>query len=260
MILRRLSQSLKEQNWTAIVIEFILLVTGVFLGIQVSNWNADRVDASRAHDYLGRIGNDLAADIANYQDRIRFWSDVSNYGAKGLAYAETGDANGATQWDLLLAYFQASQVAEFYVTDATFEELKSAGELGLIKDTRFRDSLSQYYSLSINPVLTERPRYREHVRGVIPLEVQKYIWTDCYSTSAEGVQKLLPCQPPLDEKQTTGLVDAIRNDKTLMSELRYWMSSMHVAALYGNNQIESATTLREVIDVGRDGKTKEASR
>ena len=260
MLLRRLSQSLKEQNWTAIVIEFILLVTGVFLGIQVSNWNSERVDKSRAHDYLGRIGNDLGADIANYQDRLRFWSDVSNYGAKGMAYAETGDANGATQWDLLLAYFQASQVAEFYVTDSTFEELKSAGELGLIKDTRFRDSLSQYYSLSINPVLTERPRYREHVRGVIPLEVQKYIWTDCYSTSAEGVQKLLPCQSPLDEKQTTALVDAIRNDKTLMSELRYWMSSMHVAALYGNNQIKSASALRRLIDVGRDGKTKEASR
>ncbi len=34
MILRRLSQSLKEQNWMAICIEFVLLVVGVFLGIQ----------------------------------------------------------------------------------------------------------------------------------------------------------------------------------------------------------------------------------
>jgi len=43
MILRRLSQSLKTQNWTAIWIEFILLVSGVFLGIQVSNWNSERL-------------------------------------------------------------------------------------------------------------------------------------------------------------------------------------------------------------------------
>lgn len=260
MLLRRLSQSLKEQNWTAITIEFVLLVTGVFLGIQVSNWNTDRVDASRAHDYLGRIGNDLGADIANYQDRLDFWSNVSSYGAQGLAYAETGDAKGATQWDLLLAYFQSSQVAEFYVTEATFEELKSAGELGLIKDTPFRDSLSQYYSSSSNPLLTERPRYREHVRGVIPLEVQKYIWTDCYSTSTEGVQKMLPCKSPLDEKQAALIVDAIRNDKTLMAELRYWMSSMHVAALYGQSRIENATALRALMGVRRDGKTREISR
>ena len=39
MILRRLAQSLKEQNWTAITIEFVLLVLGVFLGIQAANWN-----------------------------------------------------------------------------------------------------------------------------------------------------------------------------------------------------------------------------
>lgn len=248
MILRRLSKSLKEQNWTAIVIEFILLVSGVFLGIQVANWNAERVDASRATAYLERIRDDINADLSNYQDRIGFWSDVSAYGAKGLAYAETGEAKGATQWDLLLAYFQSSQVAEFYTTDATFEELKSAGELGLIKDTRFRYELSQYYSLGFNPLLTERPRYRENVRGIIPLEVQTYIWTACYSTSTLSVQKMLPCKSPLDEKAAAVIVDTIRNDKALMQELRYWMSGMHVAALFANARIERATAVRASID------------
>ncbi len=42
MILRRFAEALKQQNWTAIAIEFVLLVLGVFLGIQVSNWNAER--------------------------------------------------------------------------------------------------------------------------------------------------------------------------------------------------------------------------
>ena len=44
MILRRLAENLKQQHWTAIWIEFVLLVVGVFLGIQVSNWNAERED------------------------------------------------------------------------------------------------------------------------------------------------------------------------------------------------------------------------
>ena len=258
MILRRLSQSLKEQNWTAIVIEFILLVAGVFLGIQVANWNAERVDASRGQAYLERINADLGADLANYHDRLRFWGGVSVYGAKGLAYAETGDANGATQWNLLLAYFQSSQVAEFYTTDSTFEELKSAGELGLIKDTRFRDSLAQYYSLGFNPLLTERPPYRQHVRGVIPLEIQTYIWSDCYSTDSKGGQKMLPCKAPFNEKQITVIVDAIRNDKTLMTELRYWMSSMHVAALFAKGRMEGAMALRASIDARHGGTPKEA--
>ena len=42
MILRRFAEALKQQNWTAIAIEFVLLGLGVLLGIQVSNWNAER--------------------------------------------------------------------------------------------------------------------------------------------------------------------------------------------------------------------------
>ena len=59
MILRRLSQSLNEQNWVAIWIEFMLLVVGVFLGIQAANWNQEREARSKAaiftvrlHEYL----------------------------------------------------------------------------------------------------------------------------------------------------------------------------------------------------------------
>ena len=89
-------------------------------------------------------------------------------------------------------------MAEFYTTDATFEELKSAGELGLIKDTKFRNALAQYYSFGSNPALTERPHYREHVRGVIPLAVQDYIWTNCYSSHQASIQKMLPCKSPLE--------------------------------------------------------------
>ena len=257
MILRRVIQHVRKQEWTAIWIDLVIVVVGVFIGIQVANWNAARVDASRAQAYLERIGDDLGADLVNYQDRLRFWGDVSAYGAKGLAYAETGEAKGATQWDLLLAYFQSSQVAEFYTTDSTFEELKSAGELGLIKDTRFRDSLAQYYSLGFNPLLTERPRYREHVRGLIPLEVQIYIWTECYSTDAGGAQKMLPCKAPFDEKTVAVIVDAIRNDKTIMTGLRYWMSSMHVAALFAKGRMEGATALRASIDADPSGTPAE---
>lgn len=39
MILRRITRSLAEQNWTAIILEFVLLVAGVYFGIEVSNWS-----------------------------------------------------------------------------------------------------------------------------------------------------------------------------------------------------------------------------
>lgn len=67
MILRRLSQSLKEQNWTAIWIEFVLLVAGVFLGIQVSNWNAARVDRMEYEAALKRLSAEIDTNISTLE-------------------------------------------------------------------------------------------------------------------------------------------------------------------------------------------------
>lgn len=259
MLLRRVIHHFKNQEWTAIGIDFVIVVIGVFVGIQVSNWNSERADEARAHAYLARIGADIDADLSTYQDRLGFWKGVSAYGATGLTYAETGNAKDATQWDLLLAYFQSSQVAEFYTTDATFEELKSAGELGLIKDTHFRNALAQYYSSDANPALSERPRYREHIRGIIPLDIQNYIWSNCYSSDKASIQKMLPCKSPLDEKQAAAIVDEIRNDKALMAELRYWMSTMRIAVIIAMGRIESATQLRSSLNTMTDDSPKEGS-
>ncbi|XUU61248.1 hypothetical protein ACRAQ6_02960 [Erythrobacter sp. HA6-11] len=44
MILRRITQHVRDQNWAAIAIDFVIVVTGVFLGIQIGNWNAGRLE------------------------------------------------------------------------------------------------------------------------------------------------------------------------------------------------------------------------
>ena len=65
MILRRLTQHVRDQNWTAIAIDFVIVVVGVFIGIQVSNWNA----AQSARQDYGRALERYAAEIdANLGD------------------------------------------------------------------------------------------------------------------------------------------------------------------------------------------------
>jgi len=248
MLLRRAIEHVKRQEWTAIAIDFVIVVVGVFIGIQVANWNEARVDDARATNYLERIQNDLEADLSNYRDRIRFWAAVSEYGRDGLAYADTGRAGGKTQWDILLAYFQASQVAEFVTTGTTYEELKSAGELGLITDIELRNALGTYYTNAGNPALSERPAYREKVRGIIPLDVQMYIWTNCYTTNEQAKQELRDCAAPIGDERAAGIVNAIRSDKSLMSELRYWMSTMHVASLIGRDRTALAKQVKASVD------------
>lgn len=39
MLLRRITEHVKAQNWTAVALDFFIVVFGVFIGLQVSNWN-----------------------------------------------------------------------------------------------------------------------------------------------------------------------------------------------------------------------------
>jgi len=42
MLLRRITQHVRNQNWFAVFIDFFIVVVGVFIGIQVANWNEER--------------------------------------------------------------------------------------------------------------------------------------------------------------------------------------------------------------------------
>ena len=76
MILRRFSQALKDQNWTAIAIEFVLLVLGVFLGIQVANWNVERETRQKSAIFTERLKADLRGEDWTYQFLVAYNREV----------------------------------------------------------------------------------------------------------------------------------------------------------------------------------------
>ena len=55
MLLRRVIEHVKAQNWTAVVLDFVIVVMGVFIGIQVANWNAVRQERSLEQNYWQRL-------------------------------------------------------------------------------------------------------------------------------------------------------------------------------------------------------------
>ena len=63
MILRRIIDHVKTQNWTAVGIDFVIVVVGVFIGIQVSNWNDARADERAYQDAMKRLAEESAETL-----------------------------------------------------------------------------------------------------------------------------------------------------------------------------------------------------
>ena len=232
MILRGLARNLREQNWTAILVEFVLLVAGVFLGIQAANWNEQRAEDAKAQAYLARIRINLQADATSIHRREVFWTQVLDYGKQAIHYAETGEKVDGSAWKTVLAFYQASQLWQWVTSDSTYQEMRSGGELGLIRDQRLRDAMSQYYlenGSGTAYLFMLQPEYRRIVRGLTPQVVADHIWAKCWRQPNPGEQDLYDCAAPIPEAQAQAILDAYTKDPNLLPELRFWVANQTVA-------------------------------
>tara|TARA_R110002073_G_scaffold266444_3_gene429721 strand:- start:5156 stop:5899 length:744 start_codon:yes stop_codon:yes gene_type:complete len=72
MILSRIIHHLRSQNWTAVALEFLIVILGVVIGFQVTDWAARRADRASEATHLGYLVADLRADIAELDETMRF--------------------------------------------------------------------------------------------------------------------------------------------------------------------------------------------
>ena len=67
MLLRRISEQVKSQNWFAVCIDLLVVIFGVYAGLQVSAWNEEQQDRVEEIEYLERILADLDDNISTQQ-------------------------------------------------------------------------------------------------------------------------------------------------------------------------------------------------
>ncbi len=64
MILRRVIKHFRNQEWTAIFLDFLIVVVGVFVGLQVQNWNERRGDREEYNRALDRLDVEINTNLA----------------------------------------------------------------------------------------------------------------------------------------------------------------------------------------------------
>ena len=132
MILRRVIEHTRKQEWTAIFIDLVIVVVGVFIGIQVSNWNIERETNRRAAVFTERLKADLRVEAWGYDYLIEYNKDILANTERVLA-AMSGDAPMSDEQFVIAAY-RASQYSSNDRRRATYDELISTGTIGLIAD------------------------------------------------------------------------------------------------------------------------------
>jgi len=61
MILRRITQHVKDQNWFAVTLDFFIVVVGIWVALMVGQW----ADEHQQRTDLARAENDINNEIAS---------------------------------------------------------------------------------------------------------------------------------------------------------------------------------------------------
>jgi hypothetical protein len=145
MLLRRVMKHVRDQNWLAVGIDFLIVVTGVFIGIQVANWNAERMERFQEIEYVQRLAEDLRQDIRSYDAMLEIYTikqeTILALRDAPLANVMAGDLK-ETALRLEYSIYKAMPAQR----SATFDDLVGSGTLRLVRNSAFRAAMADYYA------------------------------------------------------------------------------------------------------------------
>ena len=179
MILRRIREHVSHHNWFAVAVDFVIVVLGVFVGIQASNWNQARADRQQAREYRAMLQSDLDANLENLAMRKRYYGWVRDEALATLAGLKRPSSNVDGQF--LIDAYQATQIQPWALKRNTYDEILSVGAMAKLGDPLLRDKIANYYVTSdvTGANISVVPPYRDIVRRIMPYAVQQAIRARC---------------------------------------------------------------------------------
>ena len=217
MVIRRIREHAADANWFAVGIDILIVVIGVFLGMQASNWNEARVERQQGESYRARLIEDLRANESDLGQRREYYLQVRRHALAALDVFEQPSKPTGEQF--LIDAFQATQIVPRTLSRFTYDEMIAAGGMDHLGDASLRTRVKNYYAgmATAETTLRSTPPYREHLRRVMPYTAQQRARTKCretLGTSPSGEQRnILPrsCRLDLDPASVAGAIAEVRS-------------------------------------------------
>jgi hypothetical protein len=253
MILRRLAQAIRVQNWFTVVIELFIVIVGVYLGLQAENWNQARIERQAAIDYHGRLVEELRSNQENLRDRRDYYLIIRDHGQAALDALRAGKPELEAQF--LIDAYRATYRWPLEIDRAVYDEVLRAGVLSMISDIDARSRLTNYYVIfeGVMVNLRDDPAYRNLVRAYLPVDVQRLIETDCPEVITTGVSGALlisfpECDPKWSDAVVDGALESLLAAPELTTTLNRRMSNMDNKLTLLQRNIERSSDLAEYLE------------
>ncbi|MEO6537405.1 MAG: hypothetical protein ABIT07_13165 [Ferruginibacter sp.] len=134
-----------KKKWGEYLLEFFMLFLAVFLGFVAENFREHQVEKDKEKVYMQNVLEDLKADTAIYNNYTENNKVVFKLIDTLIHLIKSPDRKQHVSKLAYTARMILPKYKPLYTTDRTYEQMKSSGDLRLVKNKQVANNISFYY-------------------------------------------------------------------------------------------------------------------
>ena len=144
MLLRSITKHVREQNWFAVGLDFFIVVVGILIAFQITNWSETRSERKLESEYMVLLARDIATIETELKQQIVQDDYIAANAKTALAKVNNRHA-GIDPLEIGQSLTSIFGRRTLTLDSPTFSEMKSAGRPTLIQDTALRNRMISYF-------------------------------------------------------------------------------------------------------------------
>jgi hypothetical protein len=220
MLLRRITEHVKAQNWTAVALDFFIVVVGILIAFRITELSEARQETKEERVALERLQLESQEAVRYFQGMVAEHAELNAKRTEAIAALTAGSLEGFDRDRVEDGVFTLGRYPAIAPNRSTYDEMRRQGF------PRSRDVvdavegyLAQNATLSVTNVL---PGYRSRVRQLIPFDAQDFYWEHCYVLNDGAETYVLDCPKGISDEAAAQAITRIADTPDIRLLLTEW--------------------------------------
>ena len=146
MILNRLSKAIRKQDWFTVVLEFVIVVFGIFVGLQANEWAQERQDRKHELAALERLFLESQNALQLLDQDLQGILQMNRLRRNAVQFVDSNAPVPENQLPLKIGINTLARFPALVPVSVTYDELKSSGQMQLIRSAALRDQVAEFHT------------------------------------------------------------------------------------------------------------------
>lgn len=146
MILNKLAKGIRRQDWSTVFVEVVVVVVGIFIGLQVDDWNSERVALKAEEEYLQQLAREIDDNRETYRRAEEASARDQQFALDYYDFIKGERRERPDEHNLLRMLCHLGFVSPIPYDNSVLDEMKASGMLARLQSQELRTALARYVS------------------------------------------------------------------------------------------------------------------